>query len=246
MGIDPMNQISIIIRILFAVTLFQHGLPSTKQGNDCVFVVVDRFSKMAILTAYKKNITAADTAKLFFKRVWVHFGIPQAIISDQDNMFLNTFWSSLWSLLDTKLTKSTAFHPQTDDQTEVVNRMIVHILRMYNSKIPRTWDESLPYVQHSYNRALNSSTVHSPFQVGLGVQPLGPIDVALPLATTPTYSSHVQSETDKATKLIERIQHIHQHVHEILQKSNAKNKQCHNQHRVPHQFQVGDKVWLHL
>jgi hypothetical protein len=137
---------------------YMSGLPSTKQGNDCVFVVIDRFSKMAILTACKKNITMTDTSKLFFERVWVHFGIPQTIISDWDNRFLNTFWSSLWSLLDTKLTKSTAFHPQTDDQTEVINQMIVHILHMYNSKNPHTWDESLPYVQHSYNRALHSST----------------------------------------------------------------------------------------
>jgi hypothetical protein len=225
---------------------YMSGLPSTKQGNDCVFVVVDRFSKMAILTACKKSITTTDTAKLFFERVWVHFGIPQTIISDRDNRFLNTFWSSLWSLLDTKLTKSTAFHPQTDGQTEVVNQMIVHILRMYNSKHPRTWDESLPYVQHNYNRALHSSTGHSPFQVGLGFQPLGPIDVALPLATTQTNSSHVQSEADKATRFIERIQHIRQQVHEILQKANAKYKQRHDQHRVPHKFQVGDKVWLHL
>jgi hypothetical protein len=88
-------------------------LSSTKQGNDCVFVVVDRFSKMVILMACKKNVTIADTAKLFFESVWVHFGIPQTIISDRDNRFHNTFWSSLWSLLDTKLTKSVAFHPQT-------------------------------------------------------------------------------------------------------------------------------------
>ena len=117
------------------------GLPSTKQGNDCVFVVVDRFSNMAILVAYKKNITVEATVKLFFERVWVHFGIPQTIVSDRDSRFLSTFWSSLWSLLDTKLTKSTAFHPQTDVQTKVINKMIVHILRMYNSKNPRTWGE---------------------------------------------------------------------------------------------------------
>jgi hypothetical protein len=124
--------------------------------------------------------------------------------------------------------------------------MIVHILRMYNSKHPRTWDESLPYVQHSYNKTLHSSTDHIPFQVGLGFQPLGPIDVALPLATTQTHSSHVHYETNKATIFIERIKHILQQVHEILQKDNAKYKHRHDQHRVPHQFQVGDKVWLHL
>jgi hypothetical protein len=127
------------------------GLSSTKRGNDCVFVSVDRFYKMTILIACKKNITAKTTTTLFFERVWVHFGIPQTIVSNRDNLFLNTFWSSLWSLLDTKLTKSTAFHPQKDGQTKVVNQMIVHILRMYNSKNPRTWDESLPYVHHSYN-----------------------------------------------------------------------------------------------
>jgi hypothetical protein len=153
-----------------------HGNPSQwttcwashppSRGNDCVFVVVDRFSKMAILVACKKSITVEATAKLFFERVWVHFGIPQTIVSDRDSRFLSTFWSSLWSLLDTKLTKSMAFHPQTDGQTEVVNRMIVHILHMYNSKHPHTWDESLPYVQHSYNRALHSSTGHNPFRWG--------------------------------------------------------------------------------
>jgi hypothetical protein len=129
---------------------------------------------------------------------------------------------------------------------EVVNQMIVQIMRMYNSKNPCTWDESLPYVQHNYNKALHSSTDHSLFQVGLGFQPMGPIDVALPLATTHTDSSHVQSKANKATRFIERIQHIRQQVHEILQKANAKYKESHDQHRVPHNFQVGDKVWLHL
>ena len=111
-------------------------------------------------------------------------------------------------MLDTKLTNSTAFHPQTYGQTEVVNRMIVHILRMYNSKHPRTWDESLPYVQHSYNRALHSSTNHSPFQVGLGFQPLCPIDVAMPFAATQDDSTHMQSEFSKVNSFIESIQHI--------------------------------------
>jgi hypothetical protein len=128
---------------------YMSGLQSTKHGNDCVFVVVDRFSKMAILIACKKNITVEAMAKLFFERVWVNFGFPQTIISDQDSKFLSTFWSSLWSLFDTKLTKSTAFHPQTDGQTKVVNRMVVHILQMYNSKHPRTWYGNLPYVQLS-------------------------------------------------------------------------------------------------
>jgi len=67
-------------------------------------------------------------------------------------------------MLDTKLTKSMTFHPQTDGQIEVVNKMIVHILQMYNSKDPRKWDEILPYVHHNYKKSLQISTGHSPFQ----------------------------------------------------------------------------------
>jgi hypothetical protein len=69
-------------------------LPSTKQGKDCVFMVVDWFLKMEILTSCKNNITLGDTSMLFFEQVWVHFGIPQLIISDRDNRLLRTFWSS--------------------------------------------------------------------------------------------------------------------------------------------------------
>jgi hypothetical protein len=72
--------------------------------------------------------------------------------------------------------------------------------------------------------ALHSSTDNSPFQVGLGFQPLGPIDVAIPLATTQEEFSHVHSEVDKSTRFIEQIQHIRQQVRDILQKSNAKYK----------------------
>jgi hypothetical protein len=70
---------------------YMSGLPSTKRGNDCVFVVVDSFSKMVILVSWKKSITIEDIAKILFEQVWVHFGIPQTIVSDLDNRFLNTF-----------------------------------------------------------------------------------------------------------------------------------------------------------
>jgi hypothetical protein len=74
---------------------YMSGLPSTKRGNDYVFLVVDLFTKMVIMVASKKSITTEATAKLFFEGVWVHFGIPQTIVSYRDIRFLNTFWSSL-------------------------------------------------------------------------------------------------------------------------------------------------------
>jgi hypothetical protein len=179
---------------------------------------------MAILVSCKKSITADANANLFFERVWVHFGIPQTISLDQDSRFLYIFLSSLWSLLDTKHTKSMTFDPQTDGQTEVVNLMIMHILCMYNSKHPRTWDVSLPYVQHSYNPSLHSETDHNPFQVELGFQPLGSINVALPLTVTSIDSSPAPTKAEKATWFIEWIHHIFQEVQDILHKSNDKYK----------------------
>jgi hypothetical protein len=122
------------------------SLPSTKRGNDFFFVVVDHFSKMVILVACKKRITAEAIAKILFERDLCTFWNPTNHCLRSGQLISRTFWSSLWSLLDTKLTKSTTFHPETDGQTEVVNQMIVHILHMYNSKNPRTWDEILPYV----------------------------------------------------------------------------------------------------
>ena len=172
------------------------GLPSTKHGNECVFMVIDRFFKMVILIECKKSISAEATVNLFFEHVWVHFGLPQTIILDREISFLSTFWSSIWSLMDTKITKSTSFHPQTDGQIEVVNQMIVHILRMYNSKHPYTWDEILPYVQHSYNKSFHNSIGHNPFQLCLGFQPLAQIEVVFPITYIHEKLSHTQIEVD--------------------------------------------------
>jgi hypothetical protein len=72
------------------------------------------------------------------------------------------------------------------------------------------------------------------------------MNVSLPLVTTLTESSPAPPEADKSTRFIERIHHIRQQVQDILQNSNSKYKQRHDQHQVPHKFQVGDKVWLHL
>jgi len=74
---------------------YMSGFPSTKHGHECVFFVVIRLSKMVILTPFKKSIISEVTAKLFFGKIWVHFGLTQTIISDRDNKFLGTFWSNL-------------------------------------------------------------------------------------------------------------------------------------------------------
>ena len=103
--------------------------------------------------------------------------------------------------MDTTLNKSIAFHPQTDGQTEVVNRTVVQLLRGYCSKHPKLWDEHLCYVQHPYNRAKNFSTKRSPFETCFGFTPRSPLDFVFSKDIT----VDGRSDVDKATKFIEQI-----------------------------------------
>jgi hypothetical protein len=152
---------------------------------------------------------------MFFHHVWVHFGLPKSIISDQYSRFIGNFWSSLWALMDTKLKKRTTFHPQTNGQTEVVNRTVVHLLRGYCRKHPKLWDEHLHYIQHAYNRAKHSSTQTSPFEACFGYLPKSPLDFIF----GKDISIDGQYDIDRAEKFIEQIQSIHQMVQEQLEKS---------------------------
>jgi hypothetical protein len=92
---------------------------------------------MCIFMPCKKKIIVEQTTILFFQYVWVHFGLPTSIVSDRDTRFLGDFWNSLWRMMDTKLKRSTAFNPQIDGQTEVVNKTMVIFLQGYCNKHPK-------------------------------------------------------------------------------------------------------------
>jgi hypothetical protein len=96
-------------------------LPRTQKGNDSIFVVVDRFSKMVHFIMYKKTTDAINVAQLYFRQVYCLHGLPLSIVSDHDTRFLSHFWRCIWRLSSRKLDCSSAYHPQTDGQTEIVN-----------------------------------------------------------------------------------------------------------------------------
>ena len=143
---------------------FITGLPVSRKGRDSIFVVVDRFSKMAHFIPCKSNNNAVEIASLFFEHVVKLHGIPHSIVSDRDAKFLTHFWRTLWRKLGTQLLFSTAYHPLTDGQTEVTNRTLGALLRTVLKANPRKWEDLLFHVEFAYNSSYHSATRRTPFK----------------------------------------------------------------------------------
>ncbi|KAG3201713.1 hypothetical protein PC128_g3691 [Phytophthora cactorum] len=154
---------------------FVFGLPKDKAGNTGIVVFVDRLSKKAHLAAVPDTIDGEGTALLFLDRVFRQHGLPEAIVSDRDPRFSSKFWKSLFQVLSTRLDMSTADHPQTDGQTERVNRVVEDILRSVCAEAPRRWSEVLPLVEFALNNAVHASTAFTPFYVNGLANPRVPL-----------------------------------------------------------------------
>ena len=147
------------------------GLPPS-AGFDSLLVVVNHgLSKGVILTPCNKTIDARGVAKLFFKHVFLHFGLHDALISDRGPQFASAFTTELARILGYDLKLSTAYHPQMDGETERVNQEIEMYLQLFCQGQPDKWSNLVPMAEFAHNSATHSLTQKSPFSLILGYEP---------------------------------------------------------------------------
>jgi hypothetical protein len=147
---------------------FITGLPMTVKKHDSIMVVVDKLSKVAHFIPVKSTHKANDIANIFMKEIFRLHGLPKAIISDRDTKFTSNFWKGLFQELGTQLKFSTAYHPQTDGQTERVNQVLEDMLSMYVMDKPSKWEDYLHLVEFAYNNGHQASLGMSPFEALYG------------------------------------------------------------------------------
>lgn len=214
------------------------GLPPSRKGNDvydAILTIVDRFTKMAIFLPCKSTMDAAEFAEAFYREVEMRFGPPSSIVSDRDSRITSKFWAEVCLHAIIKRRLSTAFHPQTDGQTEVLNKAIENYLRAFTNLEQMNWANLLPTAAFAYNNSYNHSLQMTPFRCMYGYDPEIRIDVADDVP-----EGKIPSARD-------RVKQLHD-LREQLQRQWAKAQEhqikYYNQRHLPIEFRRGQLVKL--
>ena len=205
------------------------ALPKS-EGFDAIAVWVCRTTKMAHFIPCNIELSAHDHAKLFIKNVFRLHGLPVQIISDRGPQFISKFWKAFCKELNIQAALSTAFHPQTDGQTERVNQTLEQYLRVFSNYYQDDWAAHLPLAEFAYNNMMNASTNFSPFFVNYGFHP----------KADGLYQKNSAGSVDYLDELAESLDALKVN----LEKAQKKQAEIANRHRAEVPFQVGDLVWL--
>ena len=208
-------------------------LPRTPSGFDSIWVVIDRLTKSAHFIPIREDYSAEKLAQIYVREVVSLHGIPISIISDRDGRFLSHSWESFQSALGTQLDLSTAYHPQTDGQSERTIQTLEDMLRACVIDFGGSWDKFLPLAEFSYNNSYHSSIGMAPFEALYGRRCRSPVcwnEVGEAQLTGPEL---VQETTDMIIK-----------VRDNMLAARSRQKSYADKRRKPLEFEVGDYVML--
>jgi hypothetical protein len=205
------------------------SLPLAAKGIDQLMVVVDCFSKMTRLIPCKSTDTARKIARLFSENIWRIHGLPKIVISDRDPKFVSEIWKNLMNSLDIKRNLSSAYHPQTDGQTEQRNDWIKTALRPLVNHYQDNWPDFLHIIEYGINDTVSSTTGYTPFYINYGRHPRSFLDLTLTPADKLTLRDFRATLNDVKNKIGEAQDKYAAHV---------------NKSRRDNPFKVGDLVLL--
>ncbi|GJX47545.1 putative nucleotidyltransferase, ribonuclease H [Tanacetum coccineum] len=208
-------------------------LPRSSSGHDAIWVIVDRLTKSAHFLAIREDYSMEKLARLYIDEIVARHGVPTSIISDRDGRFTSRFWQTMQKALGTRLDMSTAYHPQTDGQSERTIQTLEDMLRACVIDFGGSWNIHLPLAEFSYNNSYHSSIRCAPFEALYGRKCRSPVLWAEIGDSGLIGPELVQETTDKVVVIRDRLKAARDR-----QKSYADNR------RKPLEFQVGDHVML--
>ena len=215
------------------VTVDLIGELPQSRGYDAIFVAVDRLGKRVRIAPTNTTVESAGVARLFLHNVWRHHGLFDQVISDRGPQFVSNFTRELYRMLGIKLSASTAFHPQTDGQTERVNQEIEAYLRLFCNFQQDDWADWLPMAEFALNNRVHASTRTTPFRLDTGQDPR--------MGFEPRREGVRQDVRD----FVSGMERASEEAQAALERAASDMARFYDAHRdVKLEFEVGDQVWL--
>jgi hypothetical protein len=215
---------------------FVGPLPRSRRGMNSILVIVDKMTKRAYYEACTTKTTAKQAAAMVFRRVVREQGLPLTIISDRDSRFTSKVWRELWSMCGTKLGLATAYHQQTDGQSERQVRTLEESLRCFVNASGNDWDERLVNIELAHNSSKHASTGFAPLKLHSG------ISIALPLSLSPESNASVRPSS--AVQMLDRMNRDIESARNSLKVSQARQKLAYDRRRQTVDYHVDDWAYL--